>query len=117
MAHEFFHPDMKLFIDHRVDGVVAKQRGPTGGLPPYIAVGRGIPKDVVRIVEGWGGGKLGRAYDPLMVACSDEGQAELPSLKRARLQADWGIGEHEFATRVGFARKPQVVLPIGGSPL
>lgn len=26
-------------------------------------------------------------------------------------------GEHEFATRVGFARKPQVVLPIGGSPL
>jgi len=61
--------------------IVAKQRGSTGGLPPYIAVGRGIPKDVVRIVEGWGGGKLGRAYDPLMVACSDEGQAELPSLK------------------------------------
>jgi len=25
---------------------------------------------------------------------------ELPSLKRARLQADWGIGEHEFATIV-----------------
>ena len=44
-------------------------------------VGRGIPRDVVRKIEGYGGGKFGKAADPFMVSCSDEGRVEIPSLQ------------------------------------
>ena len=60
--------------------IVGKRRGHDGQLPPFVMVGRGIPRDVVRRVEGYGGGRLGTGYDPFMVSCSDEGQVELPSL-------------------------------------
>lgn len=61
--------------------IVAKHRGHRGSLPPFVALGRGIPRDVVRIVDGYGGGKLGRAYDPFMISCDEFGRAEIPSLK------------------------------------
>ena len=60
--------------------IVAKHRGSQGNLPPFVSVGRGIPRDVVRIVEGFGGGSLGKGYDPFYVNCTAQGQAELPSL-------------------------------------
>lgn len=61
--------------------IVGKNRGTTGDLPPFVMVGRGIPRDVVRKVEGYGGGRLGTGQDPFMVSCSDDGHVELPSLQ------------------------------------
>jgi hypothetical protein len=61
--------------------IVARHRGQKGRLPPFVAVGRGIPRDVVRIVDGYGGGRLGKNHDPFLISCSDEGEAEVPSLK------------------------------------
>jgi uncharacterized protein (DUF1501 family) len=61
--------------------VVAKHRGHRGQLPPFVAVGNGIPRDVVRIVDGYGGGALGGAYDPFLVSCSNRGQTSVPSLQ------------------------------------
>ncbi len=60
--------------------IIAKHRGQRGTMPPFIALGRGIPKDVVRIVKGYGGGTLGKTYDPFQISCSDQGEAEIPSL-------------------------------------
>ena len=61
--------------------IVGKHRGHKGSLPPFVMVGRGIPRDVVRRVDGYGGGKFGKAADPFMVSCSDEGHVEIPSLQ------------------------------------
>jgi hypothetical protein len=61
--------------------IVAKHRGQRGSLPPVVALGHGIPRDVVRAVEGFGGGTLGRSYDPFLISCSEQGEAEIPSLK------------------------------------
>jgi len=60
--------------------IVGKHRGHKNALPPFVMVGRGIPQDVVRKIEGYGGGKFGKAADPFMVSCSDEGHVEIPSL-------------------------------------
>src|SRR5262249_57977835 len=59
--------------------IVARHRGQKGKLPPFVSVGRGVPRDVVRIVEGYGGGRLGKLHDPFLVRCSDQGRAEGPS--------------------------------------
>ena len=61
--------------------IIARHRGHRGSLPPFVSLGRGIPRDVVRIVDGYGGGKLGKAYDPFQISCDEYGQAEIPSLK------------------------------------
>jgi uncharacterized protein (DUF1501 family) len=61
--------------------VVARHRGQKGKLPPFVAVGRGIPRDVVRIVDGYGGGRLGKGYDPFLVDCSEDGESDVPALK------------------------------------
>lgn len=61
--------------------IVGKHRGHKGALPPFVMVGRGIPRDVVRIVEGYGGGKFGKSADPFMVSCSDVGLVDIPSLQ------------------------------------
>lgn len=60
--------------------IVAKSRG-AGDLPPFIAVGRGTPRDVVGIMKGYGGGSWGKLFDPFQVGCSDDGEVELPALK------------------------------------
>lgn len=61
--------------------IVAKHRGHGGSLPPFVSLGRGVPRDVVRIVEGYGGGRLGKTCDPFFISCDEYGQAEIPSLK------------------------------------
>lgn len=61
--------------------IIGKHRGKSGSLPPFFMVGRGIPRDVVRIVDGYGGGKFGKAADPFLVSCSDQGHVEIPSLQ------------------------------------
>jgi len=52
----------------------------TAQLPPFVALGRGVPCDVVRPIDGFGGGTLGKTFDPFMVSCSPQGEAEIPSL-------------------------------------
>ncbi|MDP7274843.1 MAG: DUF1501 domain-containing protein [Planctomycetaceae bacterium] len=60
--------------------IVARHRGRRGDLPPFQSVGRGIIQDSVRIVEGYGGGTFGKAWDPFQVVVSNDGSVNLPSL-------------------------------------
>lgn len=62
--------------------IVARHRG-GGTLPPYLMLGRGVPRDVVRPVMGYGGGDWGQAYDPFRVACDDLGAVDIPALQLA----------------------------------
>jgi hypothetical protein len=59
---------------------VAKHRGDRD-LPPFIALGRGTPRDVVGIMKGYGGGSWGKLFDPFQVGCSDEGKVDIPALR------------------------------------
>jgi len=61
--------------------IVAKHRGQTGSLPPFFYVGKGIPRDLPRRIEGYGGGTLGKAFDPFLVSASDRGDVSIPALK------------------------------------
>ncbi len=60
--------------------IVAKHRGHKGEMPPFVSVGRGIPRDAARIIAGYGGGTLGKTYDPFQVHCHEDGRVDLPSL-------------------------------------
>jgi uncharacterized protein (DUF1501 family) len=60
--------------------IVARQRG-ARDLPPFIALGRGVPRDVVGLMRGYGGGNWGKIYDPFQVRCSDRGQVDIPDLQ------------------------------------
>lgn len=60
--------------------ILARQRG-TGDLPPFIALGRGNPRDVVGLMKGYGGGNWGKIHDPFLVGCSPEGEIDIPALK------------------------------------
>jgi hypothetical protein len=53
-------------------------------LPPFLALGRGSPRDVVGMMKGYGGGNWGKVYDPFPVNCSENGEVDLPSLKLLR---------------------------------
>ncbi|MDG2224360.1 MAG: DUF1501 domain-containing protein, partial [Rubripirellula sp.] len=48
-------------IQPNFGSIVAKHRGQTDALPPFFYVGRGIPRDLPRRIEGYGGGTLGKA--------------------------------------------------------
>ena len=61
--------------------IVAKHRGSTGSLPPFFYVGKGIPRDLPRRIEGYGGGTLGKAWDPFLVSASARGEVSMPTLK------------------------------------
>jgi len=61
--------------------IIAKHRGDRGSLPPFISLGRGIPRDIVRKVDGFGGGTLGKSYDPFLINCTEEGRVEIPALQ------------------------------------
>jgi uncharacterized protein (DUF1501 family) len=60
--------------------VVARHRG-ARDLPPFLAIGRGNPRDVVGMMKGYGGGTWGKIYDPFLVNCADDGEVDIPSLK------------------------------------
>ena len=61
--------------------IVARQRGQAGALPPFFSIANGVVMDGGRRIEGYGGGTLGRAYDPFLVGCSDHGEVNLPALQ------------------------------------
>lgn len=67
-------------IQPNFGAIVAKHQGQTGPLPPFFYVGRGIPRDLPRRIEGYGGGTLGKAYDPFLVSCSESGEVGIPTL-------------------------------------
>ncbi|MDG2468250.1 MAG: DUF1501 domain-containing protein [Pirellulaceae bacterium] len=67
-------------IEPNFGSIVAKQRGATGALPPFFYVGQGIPRDLPRRIEGYGGWTLGKAYDPFLVSCSEKGKVGIPTL-------------------------------------
>ncbi|MFM9068230.1 MAG: DUF1501 domain-containing protein [Planctomycetota bacterium] len=85
--------------------IVARHRGTKGTLPPYAMIGRGLPRDVVRKVEGCGGGPLGSVYNPFLLGCDEMGQVEIPSLKLldglvpSRLHDRWQLLETLDQTR------------------
>jgi uncharacterized protein (DUF1501 family) len=60
--------------------IVAKHRGHRGIFPPFVSVGRGVPRDAARHIEGYGGGTLGKTYDPFLVNCAEDGTVDIPSL-------------------------------------
>ncbi|MFT5465751.1 MAG: hypothetical protein ACI8UO_000846 [Verrucomicrobiales bacterium] len=67
-------------IQPNFGAIVAKDRGANEALPPFFYVGRGIPRDLPRRIEGYGGGTLGKAYDPFLVSASERGEVSIPSL-------------------------------------
>lgn len=68
-------------IQPNFGAIVAKHRGHSGALPPFFFVGRGIPRDLPRRIAGYGGGTLGKAYDPFLVQCSAAGKINIPTLQ------------------------------------
>jgi uncharacterized protein (DUF1501 family) len=90
--------------------IVSKHRGQSGPMSPYVMLGRGVPKDIGRSVEGYGGGSLGSGFDPMMIGCSELGEAEIPSLKLLdgisphRIQDRWSLLRSMDDARTEFDR-------------
>ena len=68
-------------IQPNFGAIVAKDRGQQGALPPFFFVGRGIPRDLPTRIVGYGGGTLGKAYDPFLVSASETGEVNIPTLE------------------------------------
>src|SRR5262249_37274162 len=60
--------------------IVARHRG-DAALPPFISMSRGPVADGRAPMEGYGGGVWGKAYDPFLVSCSEDGEVTVPALK------------------------------------
>ena len=60
--------------------IIAKHRGQVGKLPSFISIASGPLMDGVRIIEGYGGGTLGKTYDPFMLGASESGRVRIPGL-------------------------------------
>ncbi len=60
--------------------IVARHRG-DAALPPFISMSRGPVADGRAPMEGYGGGVWGKAYDPFLVSCSEDGEVAVPALK------------------------------------
>jgi hypothetical protein len=61
--------------------IVARHQGQRGRLPSFISLARGVVMDGGRRIEGFGGGTLSQAYDPMIVGCSGDGEVEIPALR------------------------------------
>jgi hypothetical protein len=72
-------PDLSAVMPN-FGSILARQRGQRR-LPPFIALGRGNPRDVVGVMRGYGGGTWGRSYDPFQVACTERGEIDIPALR------------------------------------
>ena len=64
-----------------IGSVVARSRGGTSGLPPFISLARGPVGDGVGPSLGYGGGTWGSRYDPFMVDCAKTGEVSIAELK------------------------------------
>ncbi|MFO0819671.1 MAG: DUF1501 domain-containing protein [Pirellulales bacterium] len=79
--------------------IVARHRGP-GVLPPYVMLGKGVPRDVVKQVVGYGGGDWGKAYDPFLVHCDEVGEVAIPALEMLE-----GLTPQRLADRQALAKQ------------
>lgn len=61
--------------------IVARQRGGSGALPPYVMLSSGTPRVETQVAKGYGGGHWGKAYDPFVASCSESGETGIPSLR------------------------------------
>ena len=64
-----------------VGSIVQRHRGGDGALPRFVSITPGPLQTALGSVQGAGGGRWGRAYDPVAVRCSDTGQVDIPSLR------------------------------------
>ena len=62
-------------------GSIAARHHGRQGLPSFISLARGAIGDGRGPVQGYGGGPWGRAYDPFLIGCSEEGHVSIPELK------------------------------------
>jgi len=60
--------------------VLARHRGPQP-LPGFISLARGPVGDGVGPLLGFGGGSWGKAHDPFMLSCADDGTVSIPELR------------------------------------
>ena len=84
--------------------IVAKHRGQRGNLPPFFSLTRGVLADSGRRIEGYGGGTLSPACDPMLVGCSAEGEVEIPSL-----QVMEGLNPARIRDRTALLREIDIV--------
>ena len=68
-------------VEPNFGSIVARHRGQQGILPPFFSIANGVVMDGGRRIEGFGGGRLGAAYDPFLVGCSERGEANVDALK------------------------------------
>src|SRR6185369_6302734 len=61
--------------------ILARYRGHSRSLPPFISLARGTLADSARRIEGLGGGTLSQSCDPFLVGCSERGQVDIPALQ------------------------------------
>lgn len=61
--------------------IIAKHRGHDDVLPPFFSIASGVVMDGARRIEGFGGGTLGRAHDPFLIGCDQQGEINLPGLQ------------------------------------
>ena len=66
---------------HPSFGSIAARHFGESEFPPYLMLGKGIPRDVVRPIKGYGGGRWGKAYDPFLIDCDELGKVNVPALK------------------------------------
>lgn len=60
--------------------IVARHHG-DAALPPFISMSRGPVADGRAPMDGYGGGRWGKGYDPFLVSCSEDGDVTVPALK------------------------------------
>ncbi|MEO8496069.1 MAG: DUF1501 domain-containing protein [Planctomycetota bacterium] len=86
-------------VEPSFGSIVARHHGQRD-LPPYLMLGRGVPRDVVRAIQGYGGGDWGKAYDPFMVDCGELGHTDVPALKLLE-----GLSPERMADRRSLSAK------------
>jgi hypothetical protein len=74
------YEEKPLPVKPNFGSIVARHRGREGHLPAFISTARGMLADSARIIEGYGGGTLSKAYDPVLVGCGERGEVEIPAL-------------------------------------
>lgn len=62
-------------------GSIVGRRHAGAEFPPFISLARGPVGDGRGPMKGYGGGAWGKAYDPFMVSCSEQGAVDIPGLK------------------------------------
>ncbi len=69
--------------------IVGKHKGGGGSRPPFVMLGRGIPRDNQQLLSGWGGGQFGASAGPAVASCSSDGRIEIPSRQSPIQLAAW----------------------------